>query len=53
MDEDALNVLLAEGMDYPTAYAAAQRDQPKPPAKVSRWAVLVVVLIALAWMVWK
>jgi hypothetical protein len=39
IDEVALNVLLAEGIDAPTAYAAAQEDRPqeprRPPANVA------------------
>jgi hypothetical protein len=55
MDEDdevVLNVLIAEGMDVPTALVAAQRDDsalPPAPTPKSRvgWAVLAVVLIVL------
>ncbi len=31
IDEVALNVLLAEGIDLPTALVASVRDEPKPP----------------------
>jgi hypothetical protein len=53
MNEDTLNVLLADGYDPATAYAAAQPDQPAPRrSSVSAWAILVGVLIVL-WMILK
>jgi len=33
IDEDALNVLLLQGLDLPTALAASIRDEPKPPSE--------------------
>jgi hypothetical protein len=53
VDEVALNVLLAQGVDLPTALAAAQRDEPAsepsaPDATVVIWPwVVVFVVVAL------
>jgi hypothetical protein len=54
IDEVALNVLLAEGLDLPTALAASRRDSPSPvpnrgdgpqPAQslVLVWIVLAII----------
>lgn len=52
IDEVALNVL-ADGVDFPTALAAAQRDQPAPRrSSVSAWAILAGILFVL-WMILK
>ncbi len=56
IDEVALNTLLAEGVDFPTAYAASVRDnEPREPKQLSGWfvagavlGVIVFVLILLA-----
>jgi hypothetical protein len=59
IDEVALNVLLAEGLDLPTALAASRRDSPPPvpnqgegpqpaqsPALV--WIVLAIIAVFVA-----
>lgn len=33
IDEVALNTLLLQGVDFPTALAASVRDEPKPPSE--------------------
>lgn len=47
MDEDALNVLLAEGIDLPTAVAAAADDRKsrRPESKLPHIAGLIVATI--------
>jgi hypothetical protein len=54
VDEDALNVLLAEGIDAPTAYAAASRDEQPQPAWITTFALACALLagIATACLVW-
>lgn len=46
IDEVALNVLLAEGVDLPTALAASARDDdPKPP--LPSWIVVVCWIVGI------
>jgi len=47
IDEIALNVLLAEGVDVPTAIAAAadDRNPPRPESNAPRIAGLIVAVI--------
>jgi len=54
IDEVALNVLLAEGVDLPTAWEASRRDaseesvEPGPAASVWRTYVFLLVIAILA-----
>ncbi len=56
MNEDVLNTLLAEGVDLPTAMAAAQDDSgPQQPRKGNRWAfstglAIGVLFATVAWL---
>jgi hypothetical protein len=53
MDEDALNVLLAEGVDLPTALAGSQLDSKRRASKWNRIGVLIGVLLVLAYVLLK
>jgi hypothetical protein len=46
IDEVALNVLLAEGLDAPTAWEASRRDDNQAPAAPSCNAVIVLIVVA-------
>jgi hypothetical protein len=46
LDEVALNTLLAEGIDAPTAFVASQRDKPRNP-----WPFLALVAL-VAFVLW-
>jgi len=49
IDEVALNVLLAEGLDVPTAVEASRRDDGGSESVVLGWiGVLVLLVIAIA-----
>jgi hypothetical protein len=45
VDEVALNTLLADGVDAPTAYAASVRDEPQPAVNQSTNWFAVGVLV--------
>lgn len=58
MDEDALNVLIAEGLDVPTAYAASVEDaeparHDDAPNDTARLGAIIGLGIAMiCWLVW-
>jgi hypothetical protein len=47
IDEVALNVLLAEGLDLPTAIEASRTNDREPPGPGS-WTAIVWIIIGLA-----
>ena len=48
IDEVALNVLLAEGVDLPTAWEASRREACDGESHAGRWVGVVVLLVAAA-----
>ena len=47
LDEVALNVLLAEGLDVPTAMEASRRDGDSGTAVLSSVGLVILVVVAL------
>jgi hypothetical protein len=43
IDEVALNVLLAEGVDLPTAWEASRRESNEASSRAGIWIVVVVL----------
>jgi hypothetical protein len=54
VDEIALNVLLADGVDAPTSYAASTRDEERQPAWITTFAIACALIggIAAACLIW-
>jgi hypothetical protein len=48
VDEVTLNVLLAEGIDAPTAYAASSRAEEPQPAWITTFALAIALLGGIA-----
>ena len=47
VDEVALNVLLAEGVDFPTAWEASRRGSRSQPEDSHRFGTVLLLLLAL------
>jgi len=47
LDEVALNVLLAEGVDVPTAWEASRRDSDAGPTALTGIGRVIAILLAL------
>jgi hypothetical protein len=57
IDEAALNTLLADGVDAPTAFAASVSDEPQDAVRPSNnhsWLIGVIVgaLLVVLWLLW-
>jgi len=47
IDEVALNVLLAEGVDLPTAWEASRRESCEADSHAGQWVGVVVLLVVV------
>ena len=47
IDEVALNVLVADGLDFPTAWEASQRDDGSQPAALGCIGAAILLVVAV------